>query len=100
MRWKREGAESLPYYIIYSIRKMTLAKKDGTPPSFLLFHFNGAVFFFKVPDALFDHLLQFFVLGAAFVFCDISQLIQQFLLHPQGVAAQIIFRSANLTIIM
>lgn len=33
-----------------------------------------AVFLFKVPDALFDHLFEFAVFCPAFVFCDVAEL--------------------------
>ena len=50
-----------------------------------------AVLLFKVRNTLFDHLLQLAVLGAALVFRDIAQFVQQDLLHAQRVSAQVVF---------
>ena len=50
-----------------------------------------AVFLFKVPDALFDHLLEFAVFCPAFLFCDVAELVQQRLADAQCVPAQVVF---------
>ena len=49
---------------------------------------------FKVRNTLFDHLLQLAVLGAALVFRDIAQFVQQDLLHAQRVSAQVVLHIA------
>lgn len=53
-----------------------------------------AVFLFKVPDALFDHLLEFAVFCPAFLFCDVAELVQQRLVDAQCVPAQVVFHFA------
>ena len=53
-----------------------------------------AVFLLKVPDALFDHLLEFAVFCPAFLFCDVAELVQQRLVDAQCVPAQVVFHFA------
>ena len=69
------------------------AKRDGFAVSFLCL-WDLSVLFFKVADALFDHLLQLPVLCAPLIFRDIAQLVQQYLLYPQRVSAEIILHFA------
>jgi len=46
--------------------------------------------FFKFRNALFNNLLNFLVLGSAFVGCDIADLIKEFMGNSQGIAGEII----------
>lgn len=69
------------------------AKRDGFAVSFLCL-WDLSVLFFKVADALFDHLLQLPVLCASLIFRDIAQLVQQYLLYPQRVSTEIILHFA------
>ena len=79
----------------------TKSGKDGKsegiiPFAFLLVQRDLSVLLLEVADALFYHLLQLAVFRPPLVFGDVAELIQQLLLHTQGVSAEFILHFASL----
>ena len=76
------------------IHSKTAPPSGGAVALLVIFaQMDGAVLGLELCDALFDDLLDFFVLGTTFVFGNIAQFVQKNLWNSQGITGEILFHN-------